>query len=68
MNHHPIPATHFSKRTLRALAAMGIFIISAQAVPAFSGDTYFQGTAYMLTNGQMRSFLEVIAIAEGGAK
>ena len=63
MNHHPIPATHFSKRTLRSLASKGIFLTRSQAVPAFAGDQYFQGTAYLLSDGRLRSYLEVLAIA-----
>ena len=68
MTHHSIPATHFNKRTLRALTAMGIFIAYSQAVPAFAGDRYFQATGYMLSTGELRTYLEVLAIAEGASK
>lgn len=58
----------FSAKTRKALAARNIAIVGIQAVPAFEGDVYFTGTAYMLTIngvGCLRSFREVLTLAEG---
>ena len=57
---------NFSTKTVKALAAKGIAIVGAQAVPAFEGDVYFSGVAYMLDDngtGRLRTFTEVLAIA-----
>lgn len=69
MTTHTAPqARDFSAATRKALAVRNIAIVGAQAVPAFEGDAYFSGTAYMLSIagvGCLRSFYEVLALAEG---
>lgn len=40
--------SHFSKKTLAALSRKGVEVVGMQAIPAFEGDVYFSGTAYIL--------------------
>ena len=59
-NHHPICGSHFSAKTLRSLAKKGLFLASATWVPGLDG-TYANGeTAYLLSDGRMLSFLQVL--------
>jgi hypothetical protein len=56
----------FSKKTLAQLDKKAISIVGTQAVPAFEGDLYFVGVAYMLSykgNGFMRTHSQVIILA-----
>lgn len=58
---------HFSKKTMRQLAAKEISIVSQQAIPAFEGDKYFSGVAYQLSykgQGFMRTHSQVIVLAQ----
>ena len=55
----------FSSSTLKALRAKRLEVVSAAAVAAFPGDAFFSGTAYTLSDGRLKTFLEVLAIAEG---
>jgi len=61
--HHKIAASHFSKKTLRALSKKGIFLIQSTWVPDIDGSYANGMTAYALSNGQMKSYLEVLALA-----
>ena len=59
-------ARDFSAAVRKALAVRGITIVGAQAAPAFEGDVYFSGTAYVLNdNGthRVRTFSQVLALA-----
>ena len=62
MNH----TRAFSPKTIKQLSKKGISIISTQAVPAFEGDIYFSGVAYMLSyknTGFLRTHSQVIVLA-----
>lgn len=67
MSKHPhFSAQDFSAAERRALLRKGIAIVGSQAVPAFDGDRYFSGRAYMLDiegKGCLRSYREVLALA-----
>jgi len=57
---------NFSKKTLAQLDKKTISIVGTQAIPAFEGDIYFSGVAYMLSyngNGFMRTHSQVIVLA-----
>lgn len=65
LTHCPIAARAFSRATLRALAARGVFLIDARALPG-AGGSYIAAdacTGYMLSTGQIRTWLEVKALA-----
>lgn len=56
----------FSAKTLAALSKKGVNVVSVQAVPAFDGDKYFSGCAYMLDyngHGFMRTHSQVVIMA-----
>lgn len=59
MTHHFIAKLDFSKKVLNALARKDIFIVSAFCINPLSGEV-----AYQLSDGRVRSLLDVIAIAE----
>ena len=62
-----ISSKDFSKSTLSALQKKGVRIIGVQAVPAFYGDKYFTGVAYMLEyngHGFMRSHSQILVMAK----
>jgi hypothetical protein len=61
--HHDIASSAFSKSTLRKLAKAGIFIVSATWIPGTDGSYANGESAYLLSNGQMKSFLQVLALA-----
>lgn len=66
LTHTAPRARDFSAVTRRALLRKGIRIVGAQAVPAFDGDRYFSGVAYMLDIngcGCLRRFSEVLELA-----
>jgi hypothetical protein len=66
MTHSTIARSHFNARTLRALTRQGIRLVGIQAAPAFDGDLYFTGTAYVLDvcgECRIRSYGEVLALA-----
>ena len=50
----------FSKKTIRALNAKGYHIIGIQAIPMDETDKYFAGTGYKLSNGQIKTFKEIL--------
>lgn len=52
----------FSKKTIRALNAKGYYIIGVQAIPMDETDKYFTGTGYKFSNGQIKTFKEVLEI------
>ena len=64
---HTAPqARDFSAATRRALLKARIRIVGATAAPAFEGDAYNTGTAYMLDidgKGCLRTFREVLKLA-----
>jgi len=61
--HHFIASSAFSKSTLRKLAKAGIFIVSATWIPGTDGSYANGESAYILSNGQMKSFLDVLKLA-----
>lgn len=68
LNHPHFSAKDFSAAERRALLKRGIRIVGSTAVPAFEGDRYFSGRAYMLDiegKGCLRGYMEVCAIAAG---
>lgn len=65
--HHPIPSTHFAKKTLRQLSKKGITITGATWIPGADGSYANGETAYELeVNGcrYLRTFLQVRKAAE----
>lgn len=66
LTHTAPQAKDFSVIERRSLLAHGIRIVGATAIPAFDGDVYFSGRAYMLDIGGcscLRSYAEVRAMA-----
>lgn len=64
--HQEVAHRDFSTRTIKALRAKGVEIISSQAAPAFEGDKYFTGTVYTLTwndTAFVRTDLQILAMA-----
>lgn len=62
-SHHRICRNHFSAKTLRALSNKNLFLVSATFVVGTDG-TYANGeTAYLLSNGKLATFLEVLKLA-----
>ena len=56
----------FSPLTIKALAALSIFVVGTQAAPAYDGDVYLTGRVYKLDNdgcGMIRSHAEVLELA-----
>jgi hypothetical protein len=61
-----VAAKDFNKKTLDLLSKKGVNVISCQAIPAFEGDKYFTGTAYMLDyngHGFSRTHAQVLIMA-----
>ena len=50
----------FSKKAIRALNAKGYHIIGVQAIPMDETDKYFTGIGYKFSNGQIKTFKEVL--------
>jgi hypothetical protein len=63
MTHHNIASANFSKKTLKNLQKKGIFITSSFYSPGRDGTFANGETVYQLSNGQVRTFLEILAIA-----
>ena len=61
--HHKIAASHFNKKTLRSLSKKGIFLVQSTWVPDIDGNYSNGMTAYVLSNGQMKTYLQVLALA-----
>lgn len=62
MNH----TRAFSPKTIKLLSQKEITIVSTQAVPAYDGDKYFSGVAYLLDykgKGFMRTHSQVVVLA-----
>jgi hypothetical protein len=57
MSHNPFAAKDFSKRTLKALAAKSLFVVSCSCINA-DGDV-----AYLLSDGRTVSFLDLLDIS-----
>lgn len=63
MTHHSIASANFSKKTLRALSGKNLFIVSSTWITGDDG-TYMTGeTAYLLSNGKLMTFLDVLKLA-----
>lgn len=65
MAHHETPASHFNKKTLKALTALGIRLIGTQAIPDEKGSYLNSSTGYCLDdNGTHRilGYLEVLGL------
>ena len=65
MTHHSIPASHFSKKTLKRLASLNIFLVGMQACPDENGSYLNSHTGYLISDnetGRLLTYLEVIAI------
>lgn len=60
-----IATKHFNRSTIKALKLKGLSIMGMTAIPAFPGDSYFSGTAYTMSDGRIKTFLEILSIAEG---
>jgi hypothetical protein len=61
-----IASKDFSSKTINALAKKGVEIVRTKAVPAFEGDQYFSGVAYMLSfngSGFLRTHSQVLVMA-----
>lgn len=66
MTHHPTPASHFNKGTLRILANHKIFVVGMQALPDEAGSFLNATTGYLLNDngtGRLRTYFEVLDIA-----
>jgi len=61
-SHHKIAATHFNKTTLRSLSKKGFILTQATWVSDIDGNFANGMTAYIFSNGQMKSYLEVLAL------
>lgn len=62
--HHPIAGSKFSNATLRRLAKKNIFLVSATWITGADGSFANGESAFLLSDGTLRSFLEVLAIAK----
>lgn len=63
--HNKIASRHFSAPTLKTLAKANIFITSVTYIPGLDG-TYSNGeTAYQLSDGRIRTFLQILEITKG---
>ncbi len=60
--HHKIAAAHFNKTTLRSLSKKGFILTQATWVSDIDGNFANGMTAYIFSNGQMKSYLEVLAL------
>lgn len=61
-----IASKDFSKKTINALTKKGVSIEGVQAIPAFDGDTFFSGVAYLLSAngaGFIRTHSQVVVMA-----
>ena len=51
------------QKTLRSLSKKGIFLVQSTWVPDIDGNYSNGMTAYVLSNGKMKTYLEVLALA-----
>lgn len=58
--HHPIAGSKFSAKTLRALAKKNIFVASATWIPGTDGSFANGETAFLLSDGRLMTFLQVL--------
>lgn len=63
-NHHPIAGSKFSSATLCRLAKKKVFIVTATWIPGADGSFANGESAFLLSDGTTRTFLEVLAIAK----
>jgi hypothetical protein len=61
--HHPIAGSKFSAKTLRALSKKNIFVASATWITGADGSYANGETAFLLSDGRLMSFLEVLKAA-----
>lgn len=55
----------FSKAERAGLRRQGLTIVGTQAIPAYDGDMYFSGRGYLLSDGRLLSYFEVVSAATG---
>lgn len=63
MQHHSIASANFSKKTLAKLTKSGLFIVSSTFIPGTDGSFANGECAYLLSDGTMKTFLQVLALA-----
>lgn len=63
-SHHPIAGSKFSNATLRRLAKKRIFLVSSTWIPGADGSFANGETAFLLSDGTMRSLMQVLEIAK----
>lgn len=58
-------ARYFGRATVRALAAKGVVVVDAIAMPGVDGSYIAPDacTMYALSDGRLRTYLDVLAIA-----
>lgn len=57
----------FSRATIKTLAKRGVRVIGTQAIPAYEGDRYFSGVAYVLDvsgTSAVRTHAQVLDMAK----
>lgn len=63
--HSKLASRNFSATTLAALRAKGITLSHTTWLPDASGSFANGETGYMLSDGRLRTFSEVLALASG---
>ena len=63
-SHHPIAGSKFSNATLRRLAKKGIFLVASTWVTGTDGTFANGESAFLLSDGRLLSFIDVLAIAK----
>ncbi len=63
MQHHPIASANFSKKILNKLAKAGLLIVGSTYIPGDDGSFANGETAYLLSDGTMKTFMQVLAFA-----
>jgi hypothetical protein len=63
MQHHFIASANFSKKTLNKLTKAGLFIVSSTYIPGANGSYANGESAYLLSDGTMKTFMQVLALA-----
>lgn len=62
-SHNEIAASHFNKKTLRSLAKKGLYIVQSTFLPGANGCYSNGETAYVISNGQIKTYLQVLSLA-----
>lgn len=63
MSHNLFAAKDFSKRTLKALANKGLFVVGIQLLPGDDGSWANAETGYVLADGTIQTFLNVLDLS-----